>query len=482
MMLVHIAGAVRRSRALLVGAATLLVIQPLVPVDAWLARPDLGPWLALVFSVAACLRGRGLLDEPHRMLAPRRSFAGQAARRLLLLLLPWALLGCYDVGRHAVAWTGMLLSGDLPFAVVGTELTTATLLTGAAAVAWGLAQTDGRTAWQPRASRPGRLAAALAAATLAGVTGLGIMTGLAEIAFASSRIPPGQLGTAALLGVGFFAVSVFTSRLEAIGQRRAAGRRDDLAYDPEVYSATLALSGPSVVLVGFVVGASVLPEGFAFHQGFVLVLHVFLWAGVLWPARAAIARACILHEVVPTGGAETSQDTRAVGFEAPPEGALRINPLQVRRLGVQRVWMVPVEGARVRDLDDPIRPLWEEPRVPPGVHALGTVAFEVEGGVAQDEIATIHLPGPEALRKLWGGGAQTRRLVVLRAFALTPAESVQALDTATVATLRDGDVIVLTTEGVGRAFAVEWGERIGPESEWEISGVPQVEDYVRVAT
>ena len=62
-----------------------------------------------------------------------------------------------------------------------------------------------------------------------------------------------------------------------------------------------------------------------------------------------------------------------------------------------------------------------------------------------------------------------------------PKETRQIITAKTPAvTLRDGDVLVMSSEGVARAFEVEMGEPIYDHSRANAFRAPQLEDYVEV--
>ena len=63
--------------------------------------------------------------------------------------------------------------------------------------------------------------------------------------------------------------------------------------------------------------------------------------------------------------------TTATPFDETPEGALRINPLEIKRILSTHPWLVPVKASRVPELDDPIRPLWPRREPPVAYHVLG---------------------------------------------------------------------------------------------------------------
>ena len=79
---------------------------------------------------------------------------------------------------------------------------------------------------------------------------------------------------------------------------------------------------------------------------------------------------------MPAGGGDKAISTTATPFDETPEGALRINPLQIKRILSTHPWLVPVKASRVPELDDPIRPLWPRREPPVAYHVLGGASFE----------------------------------------------------------------------------------------------------------
>jgi hypothetical protein len=230
-----------------------------------------------------------------------------------------------------------------------------------------------------------------------------------------------------------------------------------------------------------------------------VALHVFAWAAVIWPPKIPVAMSCLLHEVVPGSGKDPSAQGGRVAFDLPPEGALRLEPLGIRRIRVIHHWIVPVQDPRIEELDDPVRPLWPRTPLPLATHVLGDATFEPDPSsqMPQWRTITVRLADQRDVVRLEQGNVQTRRLVVLRAFPgrsqkglLLPtyrwdeavsAGAVQIVDATTERiTLQDGDVLVLSTEGVARAYELEIGTAV---SDWDELGrerAPQLEDYVGV--
>ena len=160
--------------------------------------------------------------------------------------------------------------------------------------------------------------------------------------------------------------------------------------------------------------------------------------------------------------------------------------------------MVPVHFSRIEDLDDPVRMLWPRPASPLSSHVMGEACFEPDPITKKpqtDEI-TIRIRGGSDVSSVGQGDAQTRRLVVLRAFAVPgtksdahlttyrwdksiPQQCVQIMDATTDRIrLRTGDLIVLSTAGVARAYEVECGAPVYYYPEMATFRQAQIEDYV----
>lgn len=449
----------------------LVVIQPLVPRDHALAAPDLTPWATLALGLAALLRARPLGPGAHPALRPRRSTSEAVLRQLGLALVPGALLGLYQGGAQP-GW------GDLGLGL-GLGVGAAVLLR--------LGQDHGRTAWVPEGVQ-----------SLRNTMLLLCYGTMAALAGAVGRWAPWpELGPALLLGLGFLTVSRAADRPVHLAQRAAAGRRDGQPWRPSRFSAVLALLGPSLSW-GLALALSRALDGQpGFDLGFVVTLLVAVWAALLWPRPRVAAVCCLLHEVVPTGGSDPDPDSAALSFEAPPEGALRLDPLTVRRTLHIHPWLVPVEDARIGELDDPVRPLWASPPPPLASHTLGEAAFLPDPHSHEPQLReiTVSLRGNRDTAAIRGGDVQTRRLVVLRPFPAPgeprrgggrtwrwerelPQGALQVVDAASTAiTLRDGDILVLGSEGVARAFEVELGEPLTADALPSPARAPQLEDY-----
>ena len=463
-----------RDLPLIAVAWALLAVQPLVPLGHPLARPDLVPWMTLALMIVALLRSRTIGEGPHPLLTPRRSTVGALLRRLAAAV-PVTLGVAYEAARTE-----------------DSTLVLAAFLLGLAVMAlrW-LSGEDGETGWRP-SGRPAWLlwfavggsivAAAAAGGRIDRLWGEGLSEGL---------------GAGMLIGSGFLGASLMHGRAVHLAQREAARRKDGKPSRPSLFKPALAAAGPSVGLWALIQLYGLLFGAFGFEQAILGGLHVVAWAMVLWAPPAPVAVAVMLHEVVPTGGAEDEGGATAATFERPPSGALRLNPLRVRRTMAVHPWLVPVQGRRIGDLDDPIRPLWNRPPPPPAGHALGEAVFLPEPGSnrVQVDTLTIRVRGQVDTGRLQNGDVQARRLVVLRPFPASAwlgrraattyrwesalhRDAVQVLDGATATlTLRDGDVLVTSTEGVARAYEVELGGSISAGHPMTLSRLPQVEDY-----
>ena len=471
---------IRQNMDLIAVWVALVVAQPLVPVDHIMARHDLTPWLILTLSLVALLRARYLGSGPHPMLTLRRAAFGWLLKRIALVVAPWGLLMWY-LGASTLNGVWMLGGVGIGIAVM---------------VLLALGRNDGLTAWNP----PGTAAwlswstyVVLVAAILALV---GWLCGEARLPWIDGSVLPAWMGMALLTSVGFLTIGLIAGRTRNYRQRKAAGRRDGKAHRPDVFPAVLALCGPAV---GLALLYQILGGLMDFSQAYAGALYVVVWAMVLWPKPEPIGRACLLHEVVPSGGGDKESKATALSFERPPEGALRFNPLRTKRILVMHPWMVPVQQARIEKLDDPVRPLWPQqaPLLPH--HILGQASFEPDPVTreTQWDILTVKMGNRQDVSTVAAGDSKARRIVVLRAFpkgfmrrrrvrtyrweAGGPKDSIQVLDATTeTATLMDGDLVVLSAEGVARAFEVEVGSPLYSYADFEAFRPAQLEDYVKV--
>lgn len=453
-----------------------VVAWPLVPTGHALARPDLLPWLIGTLSAALALRGRRLGAGPHPMLTPRHEALGAWLRRAAVALTPAVLLATHEAAA-TLAVTPAVLAG------VGAVAVVVLLSTGS---------THSLTAWRP-AAKPAALAWTLG--------GAGSLVGAAWIGVASRQLSGegAALASSGLLGLAFLSAGLVDGRARHLAQRKTAGLRDGSPFRVDLFPFLLAALGPSVGL--FLLHLIFRPMGgLDFNQAFVASLHVVVWVGLLWPRPEPLARTVLLHEVVPVSGQDKEPREAANPFDEPPEGALRLDPRRMRRTRVIHPWLVPVRGSRIADLDDPIRPLWPRALPPLPAHALGDAAFEPDPltRATQTELLTLRMRGSDETVNLAQSDGLTRRIAILRPFLPpgvpsrprlstyawdepVPDESVQVVDPTTeLATLRNGDVIVVSVEGVARAYEVELGAAVYTASEAEAMRPPQLADYVGV--
>lgn len=469
---VTITRALQRNSDLLGLWLVLVIAQHYVPVTHFLARDDLLPWMVLSLSLGAFLRGGRFGQGPHPMLTPRIANRDKWLRRAGSAAIPWALMYVYDAA-------GALDPAPLASAV-GSVIGVMVLMS--------MGPNHGRTAWNPTRGLP------FLPAALGGVGILGVVAGLGagRALFPEYEILS-ALGPASVVGGGFLAVGLVAARIQNTRQRKASGRKDGQPYRVPMFSGFLATVGPSVSCAVVLWAVSSL----VYSQAYVLALLIVVWCGVVWPKPGPIMVSCVLHEVKPIGGADPSAQDIANPFDAPPSGALRFSPLSTKRTLVMHPWLVPVKSSRIAELDDPIRPLWEQrnPMLPD--HVLGTAAFEPDPLTKQDqwETITIRLKGQEDTTSV-KGDSKAGRIVVLRAYpppgastrptiatyrwdGSVPEDSIQILDATTQQiNLRDGDVLVLSQEGVAQAFEIEIGAPVFRVADGVAFRPPQLEDYV----
>lgn len=455
--------------------------QTLVPVGNPLGRDDLMPWMMLTLAIATALRGYPIGNGPHPQLTVQHTKTGRIYRTIAMSVVPLTCLFWHDA--TAVK--------EPAYLIVGSVLTLVT------PIFLALGRHEGRTAWTPPGPKGVVKWVSFLVLLPLFCLGMGFVRRL------GMPIVSDVVVSSVMLGLSFLVTATIARRPQDNRQRRAAGRKDGKAWTPDRFPFLLASLGPGIgmallMLVFKVLGDAVRPLDFT--QAFIGVAHICVWAAVIWPKPIAVARACMLWEVVPTGGKDNTTDGEAVGFEKPTEGALRFNPNKTRRINLVHAWVVPVREARIGDLDDPIRDLW--PKRPPFVpqHVLGEAAFEPDPLTleVQDEEITIRLQSGQDVQQLDAGDVQTRRLVILRAYVppnlsrrkrkatyrwdqKVPEGTLQVLDgTVDTATLRDGDILISSSEGVARAYEVEIGAPIYSRYDAEAFRPPQLEDYVKV--
>ena len=463
----------------------LIAIQPLVPVGNLLAREDLVPWLMLCLGLTTYLRGKSYGDGPHTSLTQQHVASAAFFQRISMVFFPLFCMCWYDVGRQYSIVIGRSTEGlvTLGIAVVATVILGGLLL---------LSKSHQKTAWNP----PG-----LNGPAVWGIFSFLFIASLVSTGVLEAKFPDFH-SDALLLGLAFLGVGTVIGRVQHLRQRRAAKTKDGRNYVPAFFPYLFSSlgSGVGLLILYFIQDFIGFADTMPFDLAFVPAAFVVAWAGVVWPKPTPIAVTCLLHEIMPAGGGDKAISTTASPFDQPPEGALRINPLEIKRVRALHPWLVPVKASRVAEFDDPIRPLWPRKEPPKTFHILGDATFEPDPYTkkAQWSEITVRLKGSDDVASVSGAAAQNRSLVVLKPF-LRPGESrktkmvtyrwekpvpegtVQHVDATTERlSLEDGSIIVLATEGIARAFEVEIG---APVYRWnDAAGFrpPQIEDYVKV--
>ena len=463
----------------------LIAIQPLVSVDHLLARPDLVPWLMFGLAGAVLLRGRRYGDGPHTSLTKRYSSTGAILSKSGMVGSLFALVWWYDLGMawdvfrtQSVGWVDLIIRP--------TGMTIVTLL------AIRLSKSHEQTAWNPHG-------ASSALIWFVGILSIVVMAvGIGRL----EKLNPSFHSESLLLGVAFLAVGLIVGRAQYLRQRLAAGTKDNRSYRPALFNYLFSSLGSAVGLwaLYFIQDQMGLGDQVTFELAFVPAAFVVAWSGVVWPKQVPIAVTCLLHEIMPSGGGDKAISTTATPFDETPEGALRINPLQIKRILSTHPWLVPVKTSRVPELDDPIRPLWPRREPPVPYHVLGAASFEPCPFTNQEQWGeiTIRLKGSDDVGSLSGSAATNRSIVVMKPFLKpgTPRKkrittyrwekpvweaSLQHVDATTESlSLENGSVIVLATEGVARAFEVEIGAPVYRLPEAAGFRPPQLEDYVEL--
>lgn len=478
----------------------LACAQTIVPLGHYFARQDGAAWMTLAVSASAVLRGRTIGDTAHPMLSRRRSSVDSALQKIAIVLTPWTLLFMYDAAGLASELALAASEGNLSLLLRSDDMVAlVSNVAGAAVTALAIlfcvqvGHDEGATAWHP----PGGRVRAWIAGGIVTVSGC-IFAGLIGSPKVQAVLPiVAAVGSAFLLGGQLLVSSMITLRMQDLLQLKAAGRRDEKPYAPPVFQPFLTLVGPGIGLWLLQGMLALFGRPFSFADAYVVAIHVVIWAGIIWPRPSPIAVQCILHEALPMGGADKAAAEVAEGFDRPPEGALRLNPLTLKRTRSIHPWLVPVRSARIDKFDNPIRPLWARPPAPLPTHVLGDAAFEPDPatGIDQHERITLYLRGQQDVSTMNASNAQTKKIVVIKAYP-RPGESRRAglatykweegvpevcvqhvaADTEKLY-LEDGSILIVSVEGYVHAYEIEIGAPLVAAAEYETFRMPQMEDY-----
>ena len=481
----RISRGIQKNFDLLFAWVVLMAIQPLVSIEHFLARADLVPWLFFCLAVTVFLRGKHYGDGPHSSLTKRYSSFGKWALKVGSLGTIFSVVLWYDLGLGLELVLNKSVAGIL-------LLVKAIVVTMVSLIVIYLGKNQNRTAWNPRGVKSGFVW------SVGIVSCILLAVGIGRLEFAK----PEWATEALLLGVGFLSVGLVLGRAQHLRQRLATGTKDNRSYRPALFNYVFSSVGSAFGLwaLFFIQDLLGLGDQISFELAFVPAAFVVAWASVVWPKPAPIAITCLLHEIMPSGGGDKAVTTTATPFDETPEGALRINPIQIKRILATHPWLVPVKASRVPELDDPIRPLWPRREPPIAYHVLGNASFEPCPYTNQEQWTeiTIRLKGSEDVGSLKGSASMNRSIVVMKPFLKpgTPRKkrittyrweksvlqaSIQNVDATTeTLSIENGSVIVLATEGVARAFEVEIGAAVYRLNEAAGFRPPQLEDYVKV--
>lgn len=495
--------------------------QAAVPIGHPFAHDGLVPWMMLSLALAAPLRVRALGEGAHPALRARSSSLDVALRRIARAALPLASLGLYLMAywvllpsKEAGPPLARLDLGLLRLSITPGVLQALGAGVGLSALvvfARGVSTNDGRTAWNPPGPSWVRFWVPGAILFVVLSIGCGTYDGTVAAALqhrADTGVEPGLLvwaewlGASLVLGTVFLMEGLLDGSTRHLRQRLASGQRNGEPWKPGRFKYTLAFVGPSMGLFLLMQAVRLLQGGSpGFEQAFVAAIFVLAWVAVLWPTLTPVAMHCLLIEVRPSSGKDEKGGDTALDFDQVPKGALRINPVEMRPTRAIHPWLVPVQLGRIEDLDDPVKPLWGRPNRPRDHHILGDASFELDpvSKQPQFDVITLRLRAPDDVTTISGGNAQSRRIAVLRAYPVgdarrgqqsvtyrwdtnrLPPGSMQVVDSTTRALeLRDGDVLVLSSEGVARAYAVEIGAPVYKWGPLSTSRTPQVEDYAKL--
>lgn len=455
----------------------LVISALLIPASSPLGRSDGAGLVTLAVSVTALLWGRRLGAGPHPTLQPRGSRFGGLFRALARALAPWALWAAFESARS------------------GASTLLAVALCGACALFAVLGRDHGRTAWNPgphgvlaSARQDLRLLLPAVLIVVAGVLGL-VLLDQAAATLGFLREPT---WVPALLSCQTILVCALSGRMRNLRQRAAMAMGDE--HLPAVFWASV---GPGLTLLalgalmadfeqdrlhragleGGLAGLGLsAPTLMAWHRP-ALVLAVALWARGLWRPRAPSAILCSWREVVPRG-ADVAMGSGAIpGFEHPPAGALRINAWATRDTGRVVYWPVPVRDVSWNPLAR-LPDLRAESRSASAPHLLGEAAFEpqtLSGRIQTEKLTVRPVPGR---RTALGGQTQA---VLIRPNRPHDRGGERGREQARSWTwqdpgvpgririvgeqslhLHDGDLLLLSADGVATAWRLEYGPEILP--------------------
>ena len=375
---------------------------------------------------------------------------------------------------------------------------------GAAGFARFISGNDGRTAWDPPGTRdivfwlPGGILFLLL--SLAG----GLYDGLIQ-ALIDGRADQGQaagalvwaqwFGACLILGMTFLVEGLIDGSTRHLRQRRAAGQRDGGQWQPEKFKYALSFLGP-------LAGLWLLMQAIRMLQG-----RGRLRAGLRGACSYSPGSPCCGPAGRPSRSTACCRSARRAARTRRGRHRAGLRPGAPGRASHQpgsdapHPGHPPLAGARragrIEDLDDPVRPV-DPPQPPARPPRAGRRRFEPDPVTRrpQTRVITVRLRAPDDVTTLSGGDIQSRRIVVLRPFPVgdarrgqqsvtyrwdddrLPPGSIQVVDATTrELQLRDGDVLVLSSEGIARAYAIEIGEPLYTWGPLSTSRPPQVEDY-----
>ncbi len=510
----------------------LAVFATYIPSDAYLARSDLLPWVALSTSLAVLLFGGPISEGHHPQLTPLHTLDGWAARRLATALVPWVALRLTDAIILASRRNGP--DGDLVAAHQATAEVQTLLLACVVCALVFYSRHEGRTAWRPDRAwtwtviQVALFVTWLTVHVVVSVWYLDIYT----VVLYPSVIEPIDRALHAALAVPVHALLAVVG-IDAGPVAAAQALTVEQLRDSAVVHRELVLSG-SIACGGFggaallwergqnirqraragrrgwsVLGRVVLvfmvpPIGIALCRGVLDYAEVFeayaitawflLAGGILWPRPASRGYGVLLHGLVPRSlvAVEPADGTSPVS--APPRGTLRFNPAHVSRTGLSIPWIVYRDQSAAAGLVGDLDRLWPEWRARPDRHVLGGVsAWALRDG---RPVLEISVRTREDVAPLLDGDNQDRGLAVYhppdspaRHDALdeatwrweapeAEARLIQVDPSTTDIRLGDGSVLIFSTGYLTHLFEVEICDAISPSEMGALLHPPQLQDHV----